>query len=68
MFGEDCRRAVRVNMLFTDIFDSKRHKNLETQSENDQTLITELDRAPSAVFNPFACELFHKGGCYTSRN
>ena len=29
VFGEDCRKAIKVNLLFGDVFDTKRHKNLD---------------------------------------
>lgn len=29
VFGEDCRKAIKINLLFGDVFDSKRHKNLD---------------------------------------
>jgi hypothetical protein len=32
VFGEDCRKAIKVNLLFGDVFDAKRHKNLDRLS------------------------------------
>ena len=29
VFGEDCRRAIKVGLIFQDVFDSKRSKNLD---------------------------------------
>ena len=29
VFGEDCRRAIKVSLIFQDVFDSKRSKNLD---------------------------------------
>jgi hypothetical protein len=56
VFGEDCRRAVRIGLVFSDIFDVKRHKNLDKYSKLQQTQVNDLEKAPSAVFNPFATQ------------
>jgi hypothetical protein len=34
VFGEDCRKAIKVNLLFGDVFDAKRHKNLDRISSS----------------------------------
>jgi hypothetical protein len=54
VFGEDCRRAVKINLLFQDVFDVKRHKNLDRFSGYDSKQDLDLASAPSAVFNTFA--------------
>mmetsp|Transcript_27432 Transcript_27432/g.26498 ORF Transcript_27432/g.26498 Transcript_27432/m.26498 type:complete len:117 (+) Transcript_27432:1045-1395(+) len=54
VYGEDARRAVKVNLLFGDIFDNKRHKNVDRYSKLDSAWVSDLDQAPSSVFNPFA--------------
>jgi len=50
VYGEDCRRAVRINLLFNDVFDPKRSKNLFRGDHPTADLIS----APSSVLNPFA--------------
>lgn len=50
VYGEDCRRAVRINLLFNDVFDTKRAKNLYRGDQSTLDLLS----APSSVLNPFA--------------
>lgn len=54
VYGEDSRRAIKVQLLFSDVFDVKRHKNLDKNSKNTETIIYDLDKAPCSIFNPFA--------------
>ena len=49
VFGEDCRRSVKVNLLFSDVFDAKRTKNLD---RSELINAEQLDQAPSTIFNP----------------
>ena len=51
VYGEDCRRSVKINLLFSDVFDAKRNKNLDRYQCEDRRAIQDLDGAPSAVFN-----------------
>jgi hypothetical protein len=51
VFGEDCRRSVKINLLFSDVFDAKRNKNLDRYQSENRRAIQDLDGAPSAVFN-----------------
>ena len=50
VYGEDCRRAVRVSLLFHDVFDTKRAKNLYRGDLATGDLLS----APSSALNPFA--------------
>lgn len=54
VYGEDCRRSVKINLLFSDVFENKRNKNLDRYQAEDHKAIQDLDTAPSAVFNTFA--------------
>ena len=54
VFGDDCRRAVKVNFLFSDVFEVKRHKNLDKYNKTSHHYIEDLDKAPSSIFNFFA--------------
>jgi hypothetical protein len=36
VFGEDCRKAVKVNLVLGDIFEVKRHKNTDSNSRIHQ--------------------------------
>jgi hypothetical protein len=54
IYGEDCRRAIKINLLFSDIFENKRNKNLDKCTKNNASAVADLLRAPSAVFNQFA--------------
>jgi hypothetical protein len=57
VFGEDCRRAIKVGILFQDVFDVKRSKNLDRYNaytpDDDLRTFHEVHSAPSTVFNPF---------------
>ena len=57
VYGEDCRKAVKINLLFGDVFEVKRHKNLDRYNKKDITSINDLDRASSTIFNPFSQNL-----------
>ena len=52
VFGEDCRRSVKINLLFGDVFDAKRSKNLDRYTSESPQSLRDLDTAPSTVFNP----------------
>jgi hypothetical protein len=54
VYGEDCRRAVKVPLLLSDVFDARRNKNLDKYQAEDKNAIKDLESAPSAVFNSFA--------------
>ena len=54
MYGEDCRKAVKINLLFNDVFDAKRYKNADRYNKSDPNVINDLEKAPSSVFNSFA--------------
>ena len=47
IYGEDCKKAIKINLLFSDVFEVKRHKNLDRSNKTDTAAIIELDRAPS---------------------
>jgi hypothetical protein len=46
VFGEDCRRAVKVNLVLQDIFDPKRNKNLDRYTGYSPKHNSELYCAP----------------------
>jgi len=52
VFGEDCRRAIKVNLLFGDVFDARRHKNLDRITHSKP--LSDHFQAPQSVFNAFA--------------
>jgi len=52
VYGEDCRRSVKINLLFSDVFDTKRTKNLDRYQSDSHIPLKDLDTAPSAIFNP----------------
>jgi hypothetical protein len=54
VYGEDCRNAIKLNLLFSDAFDVKRHKNLDKTSKVNSNDIYDLGKAPSSIFNVFA--------------
>jgi len=43
VYGEDCRRAIKVALVFGDVFDAKRHKNLDRYGSQSQA---DLFQAP----------------------
>ena len=53
VYGEDCRRAIKVSLLFGDVFDAKRHKNLDRYNPTQ----SDLFQAPQSVLNSFALSL-----------
>ena len=57
VYGEDCRRAIKVNLLFSDVFDAKRNKNLDKNTKMIKDTILDLDKASSSIFNTFALKL-----------
>ncbi len=54
IYGEDCRKSIKINLLFSDVFEVKRHKNLDRYSKNDSAAYNELFSVPSTILNPFA--------------
>lgn len=40
-------------MLFSDVFEIKRHKNLDRHNKHLDWAQNEIDSVPSTVFNPF---------------
>ena len=58
VYGEDCKKAIKVNILFSDVFDNKRHKNLDRYGKNSEGFQKELERIPSTILNPFAFKLY----------
>lgn len=56
IYGEDCRKAVKVNLIFNDLFDVKRHKNLDKCSKESNSKKTRemMEVIPYSVFNAFA--------------
>jgi hypothetical protein len=50
VFGEDLRKSVQIDVLFSDTFHAKKHKYVDRQSKN----LKQLNKIPSTVFNPFA--------------
>lgn len=57
VYGEDCRKAVKINLLFGDVFEVKRHKNIDRYNKQDISSINDLERASSTIFNPFSQSL-----------
>lgn len=57
VYGEDCRKAIKINLLFNDVFDVKRHKNADKYNKNEANILRELESAPSTVLNPFASKI-----------
>jgi hypothetical protein len=57
VYGEDCRKAVKVNLLFNDVFDIKRYKNADRYTKVDPRTEKDLIKAPSSVLNPFASRI-----------
>jgi hypothetical protein len=47
VYGDDCKKAIKINLLFSDVFEVKRHKNVDRYNKADPTAISDLDRAPS---------------------
>jgi len=45
VYGEDCRRAVKVNLLFGDVFEVKRHKNLDIYNKSNISSVNDLEKA-----------------------
>ena len=35
IYGEDCRKAIKINLLFNDVFDVKRNKNADRYNKDD---------------------------------
>jgi hypothetical protein len=54
VYGENCRKSVKIDLLFSDVFEAKRHKNVDKFSKGQSWALKELESAPSAVFNQFA--------------
>ena len=54
VYGEDCIKAVKTKLLFSNVLDVKKHKNLDKNTKNNSDSIFDLDKAPSSVFNSFA--------------
>lgn len=57
VYGEDCRKAVKINLLFGDVFEVKRHKNIDRYNKQEISSINDLERASSTIFNPFSQSL-----------
>ena len=51
------RKAMKVNILFSDVFDNKRHNNLDRYSKSNPIKQKELEKIPQTIFNPFALKL-----------
>ena len=52
-----------MNLLFSaDVFDFKRHKNLDRHTKSSAYAQNDLDSAPQAVFNAFALGVKGNGG------
>ena len=43
-----------MKLLFSNVLDVKKHKNLDKNTKNNSDSIFDLDKAPSSVFNSFA--------------
>ena len=46
VYGDDCRKAIKINLLFGEVFETKRHKNADRYNKHDTSAMKDLVRAP----------------------
>ena len=54
IFGSDLRKSLKINLLFDDLHETKRHKYVTKKSKYLDADRKECFQVTSAVFNPYS--------------